>query len=387
MSLSPTGTEPMSRGDSALQSVLRTAIDRGERGVQVAAYLGDELIIDGWIGQANSRGTAVTGSTLFPIFSVTKGLTATAIHLQAERGLLDYESPAAAYWPEFKANGKQDITVRHLLTHQSGLPQMPAGVTPERLQDWEWCVENIAALEPILPAGSSAYASLSYGWLLGELVRRTDPAHRGFAQFTREDILEPLGIGDFYVGMNGRQHERVAELVTTSTLRADPPPLRELAMPPAVEPGVLWNNPVLYDAVIPGAGGIANARSVARLFAMLAGKGTFGGRRILSEDRVMACTEPRPNSGQLDPVLDQVPWIGVGGYWLGGPTPPAEPVIGSGVHTLASNGAGGSIAWADLDTGLAVAICHNRMFRISPPLPPDEHPFHEIGEYARSLVG
>jgi CubicO group peptidase (beta-lactamase class C family) len=157
-------------------------------------------------------------------------------------------------------------------------------------------------------------------------------------------------------------------------------------MPPAVEPGVLWNNPVLYDAVVPGAGGIANARSVARLFAMLAGKGSLGGHRILSEERVMACTRPRLNPDQLDPVLDQVPWIGMGGYWLGGETPPAEPVIGTGAHTLASNGAGGSIAWADLDTGLAVAICHNRMFRISPPLPPDEHPFHEIGEYARSLV-
>ena len=231
--MSATGTEPMSRDGSALQKVLQTAIDRGERGVQVAAYLGDELITDGWIGQADSRGTAVTATTLFPIFSVTKGLTATAIHLQAERGLLDYDTPAAAYWPEFKANGKQDITVRQLLTHQSGLPQMPAGVTAERLHDWDWCVESIAALEPLLPLGSSAYASLSYGWLLGELVRRTDPAHRGFAQFTREDILEPLGIDDFYVGMNGRQHERVAELVTSGTLRTDPPPLRALAMPPA----------------------------------------------------------------------------------------------------------------------------------------------------------
>jgi CubicO group peptidase (beta-lactamase class C family) len=300
--------------------------------------------------------------------------------------LLDYESPAAAYWPEFKVNGKQDITVRQLLTHQAGLPQMPAGVTPERLQDWEWCVESIAALEPILPVGSSAYASLSYGWLLGELVRRTDPAHRSFAQFTREDILEPLGIDDFYVGMNGRQHDRVAQLTTGATLRIDPPPLRAQAMPAAVEPGELWNNPVLYDAVIPGAGGIANARSVARLFAMIAGKGHLGGRRLLSADRVAAFTEPRPNSDQIDPVLGQVPWIGVGGYWLGGETPPAEPVIGTGRHTLASNGAGGSIAWADLETGLAVAICHNRMFRIVPPLPPGEHPFHEIGEYARSLA-
>jgi CubicO group peptidase (beta-lactamase class C family) len=384
--LSLNGTHAMSRADSGLQRVLQTALDRGDRGVQVAAYLGDELIIDGWIGQSDSRGTAVTGSTLFPIFSVTKGLAVTAIHLQAERGLLDYESPAAVYWPEFKANGKQDITVRQLLTHQSGVPQMPPGVTPERVADWDWCAENIAALEPVLPVGSSGYASLSYGWLLGELVRRTDPAHRGFAQFTREDILEPLGIDDFYVGMNGRQHDRVAELTTAGTLRTDPPPLRALAMPPAVEPGVLWNNPVLYDAVIPGAGGIANARSVARLFAMLAGKGAVGGRRLLSEERVLSFTEPRPHSDQLDPVLGQVPWIGVGGYWLGGETPPAEPVIGTGRHTLASNGAGGSIAWADLDTGLAVAICHNRMFRIVPPLPPGEHPFHEIGEYARSLV-
>jgi CubicO group peptidase (beta-lactamase class C family) len=376
----------MSRADSGLQRVLQTALDRGERGVQVAAYLGDELIIDGWIGESDSRGTAVTDSTLFPIFSVTKGLAVTAIHLQAERGLLDYECPAAVYWPEFKANGKQDITVRQLLTHQSGVPQMPPDVTPERLADWDWCVETIAALEPILPVGSSGYASLSYGWLLGELVRRTDPAHRGFAQFTREDILEPLGIDDFYVGMNGRQHDRVAELTAAGTLRADPPPLRVQAMPATVEPGVLWNDPVLYDAVIPGAGGIANARSVARLFALLAGKGAVGGCRLLSEERVSSFTEPRPHPDQLDPVLGQVPWIGVGGYWLGGETPPAEPVIGTGRHTLASNGAGGSIAWADLDTGLAVAICHNRMFRIVPPLPPEEHPFHEIGEYARSLI-
>jgi CubicO group peptidase (beta-lactamase class C family) len=354
--------------------------------VQVAAYLGEELIIDGCIGAADDQGTPVTPSTLFPIFSVTKGLTATAVHIQAERGLLDYDTPAASYWPEFKAAGKQDILVRHLLTHQSGVPQMPQGVTPERLQDWDWCVENIAALEPILPLGSSAYASLSYGWQLGELVRRTDPQHRGFSRFAREEILEPLGITDFYVGMGGRQHDRVAQLSVTSTLRTDPPALRALCMPPSVEPGVLWNDPVLYDAVIPGAGGIANARSVARLFAMLANNGQFGGRRLLSDDRVLSFTQPRPKSDEPDPVLGQVPLIGVGGYWLGGQSPPAEPIIGSGAHILASNGAGGSIAWADLDTGLAVAICHNRMFQINPPLPPDQHPFHDIGEFARSLA-
>jgi CubicO group peptidase (beta-lactamase class C family) len=372
--------------NDGLHKVLQTALNRGEIGVQVAAYLGDELILDGWIGTADSRGTPVTGTTLFPIFSVTKGLAATAVHLQAERGLIDYDAPAVDYWPEFKAKGKQDITVRHLLTHQAGLPQMPEGVTPERLQDWEWCIESISALEPLLPLGSSAYAALSYGWLLGELVRRTDPTHRGFSDYVTNDILATLGIDDFYVGMGGREHERVAELMVTSRLRRDAPALRAQCLPPAVEPGVLWNNPTLYDAVVPGAGGIANARSVARLFSMLAGSGAVGERRLLSTDRVEAFTEPRPNPYEYDPVLGQVPWIGQGGYWLGGATPPAEPVIGTGGRILASNGAGGSIAWADLDSGLAVAICHNRMFPINPPLPPELHPFHEIGEFARSLV-
>src|SRR5258705_13180271 len=127
------------------------------------------------------------------------------------------------------------------------MPRMRAGFPPGRLRAGDGWGERFPALEPILPIGSSGYASLSYGWLLGELVRRTDPAQRGFAQFTREDILEPLGIDDFYVGMNGLQHERIAELITEGTLRTDPPPLRAQAMPAAVEPGVLWNNPVLYD--------------------------------------------------------------------------------------------------------------------------------------------
>ncbi|MER7003267.1 serine hydrolase domain-containing protein [Dactylosporangium sp. NPDC000555] len=372
-------------GQRDLQAALETAIERGEHGVQIAAYIGEELVLDGSIGTADDAGTPVTSETLFPIFSVTKGLVATALHIQAERGYVDYEAPVATYWPEFAANGKDAIRVRDVLVHQSGVPQMPEGTTPQRLQDWNWCVDGLAGLTPLFPVGTSAYASISYGWQVGEIVRRTDPKGRGFAEFAHDEIFQPLGIEDYYLGMGGRNHDRVATLYSAGNLRPQPSQYRELAMPPNITPGPLWNDSTFYDAVIPGAGGIANAKAVARFFALLANRGEFNGHRLLSADRVMSFTQPRPNPYAWDEVLGQVPWVGTGGFWLGGDSPPAEPIIGTSPRILSSNGAGGTIAWADPDTGLAVAICHNRMFRINPSLPPDEHPFTQLGAVARSL--
>jgi CubicO group peptidase (beta-lactamase class C family) len=362
-------------------------VERGERGVQIAVYVRGELVLTGAAGEADGAGTSATDDTLFPIFSVTKGLAATALHLQVERGRVDLAVPVARYWPEFGAAGKAGIRVCDVLVQQSGVPQMPPDTTPERLSDWDWCVRGLAALEPLFPPGRSSYASISYGWQLGEIVRRTDPLGRSFADFVAQEILGPLEIDDYYLGMGGKNHDRVAELSSAGNLRPQHSEYRELAMPLNITPGPIWNNPVFYDAVVPGAGGIATATAVAKFFSVLANCGELNGVRLLSEERVRSFVEPRPNSDQYDEVLGQTPWIGSGGFWLGGPTPPAEPIIGTNPHILASNGAGGSIAWADLDSGLAVAICHNRMFRINPPLPPEEHPFTALGELARSLVG
>ncbi|WP_179377492.1 serine hydrolase [Rhodococcus sp. ACS1] len=370
-----------------LQFALEKAVERGERGVQIAAYLKGEPILSGAIGTMDDAGTPVTGTSLFPIFSVTKGLAAMAVHIQAERGLLDYDEPVATYWPEFGSNSKGEITVQEVLVHQAGVPQMPPGTTPERLADWDWCVAGLAALEPLFPRGQSAYASISYGWLLGEVVRRTDSVDRTFADFIEQEIFEPLGIEDYYLGMQGNNHQRVAQLYTAGGLRPQPSEYRSLAMPESITPGPIWNNPVFYDAVVPGAGGIANADSVAKFFGLLANGGELNGTRLLSEERVMSFVEPRPRSEEYDEVLGQTPLVGVGGFWLGGNTPPAEPIIGTNPNILASNGSGGSIAWADPDTGLSVAICHNRMFRINPPLPPDEHPFTELGDLVRDIAG
>src|SRR5476649_292240 len=120
-----------------IQNSLNTAVAGGkERGVQVAVYLEGKLAVDAWAGVADVRtGSPVDGDTLFPVFSTTKGIFSTVIHILAERGKLDYDTPIAAYWPEFAANGKEGITMRHVLSHMAGLPYMPDGVTLEQIND------------------------------------------------------------------------------------------------------------------------------------------------------------------------------------------------------------------------------------------------------------
>jgi len=122
------------------------------------------------------------------------------------------------------------------------------------------------------------------------------------------------------------------------------------------------------------------------VFAVLAGRGQVGGFRLLSEARVESFTVPRPVRYEYDEVIGQIPVLGQGGFWLGGSSPPSEPVIGPSPRVLAHNGAGGSIAWADLDGGFAAAITHNRMFAQNPPLPADRHPFVPIGDAIRESI-
>src|SRR5262249_2602758 len=156
---------------------------------------GDELIVDARIGEAPA-------DAVFPVFSVSKAVTALAVHLQAERGLLDVEAPIAAYWPEYAANGKERVTIRHVLSHRGGVPELPPDVTPERVADWDWMVARLAEAEPLFePGTTNAYHSLSFGWLLGEVVCRTDPEGRPFARFVQEELCAPLRIESFWFGI------------------------------------------------------------------------------------------------------------------------------------------------------------------------------------------
>ena len=353
---------------------LDRAIELGEHGIQVAAYVGGNLVIDSWAGTADpATGRPVTASTLFPVFSVTKAVTVTALHIQADRGLLRYDNRVADHWPEYGSHGKEATTIRDALTHRSGAPQMPAGVTPELMCDWDWMVSGVAAQKPAFPPGTqSAYHSHVYGWLIGEIVRRTDRLGRGFGEFVRQEICEPLGIEDLWLGVPDHALPRVAMLSSDIVSEPETDPLSIAAKPVSVPfTPAIYNRRDVMRACLGGSGGIMSARGAARFFAMLANHGELDGVRLVSEDLLMSLTARRDNPSQIDAVMAgggrQPLDLTIGGYWK------SEVVAGTGSHFLCHGGVGGSIGWADLDNRMAVSICHNRMFQAAQL--DDAHPY------------
>ncbi|MFE1396974.1 serine hydrolase domain-containing protein [Nocardiopsis dassonvillei] len=375
----------MSTTDPRVTAALEESLRRGELGIQVAAYLNGELIVDACAGEVEPGGAPVTTTTLFPVFSVTKAITATALHLQAERGLVDYLAPVARYWPEFGAAGKEEMTVRDLLSHRGGIPWMPEGVTPEKQADWEWMTERIERTEPAFAPGTvNCYHALIWGWAVGELVRRTDGCRRGFDAFVREELLDPLGIDDIHLGLDPRHDGRVAVLVGGAVPQGVPEEFLK-GMPAAVYPGAeVYNTALARRTVNPGAGGIGTASAFARFFALLAGRGELDGIRLLSTERVEELTTPRPHADEPDLYMGKPARLSSYGYWVGSSGEGAYPVLGANPRILHHPGAGGSLAWAELDTGLAVSICHNAMHDAAPDTP--DHPFTPVAEAVREIA-
>jgi CubicO group peptidase (beta-lactamase class C family) len=375
--------------DHVVKRAIDDAVARGvETGVQVAAYLKGKLVVDTWGGVADEvTGRKVDGDTLFNVYSVTKAVAAVALHMQADRGLIEYNAPVTRYWPEYGANGKGSTTVRDVLTHRACVPQMPPNVTPERMCDWEWMTRAIATLEPIAPPGSKTlYLSMTFGWIVGELVRRTDPAHRSLGRFIREEIATPLGITDLWVGIPDSVESRIARQV--NAMQPVPaeylPPLFLASMPEQVAlTPLVFERPDVRRAEVAGVGGIFNARSEARFWAMLANLGELDGVRLLSRKLAQTFNTPRAHSDEPDQVMFNIPLpISIGGFWLGGPnTPVCSP---KSPRAICHPGQGGSIGWADPDTGLAVAICHNRLFNASTP---GEDPLLPIADAVRTGLG
>lgn len=343
------------------ETVERLIADGREIGVQAAAYLDGELVIDVAAGIADpASGRPVDHHTLFHVFSVTKAVLVTALHLQIERGRIDLDDPVIRHWPEYGANGKAGTTVRQLLQHRSGVPQMPADVTPERLGDWEWMVARLAEMAPLAAPGTRMlYQSMTHGWLIGEVIRRSDPGFRTIGRFVREEIAEPLGIDDLWIGLPDEHAPRLARL---SDARPERPPaeLYARSVPPQVDlvPAV-FERPQVLAAELAGVGGIFTARSCARFWAMLAQGGELDGARLLSADRVAGFN--RPCGSAEDPDIaafgGQIPSID--GFWLGGPAPSVAAV--KHPRAICHPGAGNSTGWADPETRLGAAICHNRM--------------------------
>jgi CubicO group peptidase (beta-lactamase class C family) len=352
--------------------------DHGDIGAAVAVYRHGRPVVDLWGGVADpATGRAWERDTLQLVYSTTKGITAACANVLAQRGELDLDAPVAKYWPEFAAAGKQDVPVRWLLTHQAGLPVLDTPVTAEQAIAWDPVVEALAAQRPVWEPGTKAgYHALTYGFLVGEVVRRV--SGRSIGRFLAEEIAGPLGL-DLFIGLPEREWPRMSRLVEDPVdfdamaridLDALPEPMRSALAPwtdptsltvrsmRAVSPGVDHDSPVGWAAELPSTNGIATARGLAGFYAALIGE--VDGHRVLDDEHLAAATAEQFSG--TDELL-KMPGRVATGFAL--------PLPGSFWYTptaFGSTGRGGSIGFADPATGLAFGYVMNRIVE-SPPDP------------------
>ena len=342
---------------AAVQRVLDRAVtDGGEIGLQAAAFHDGVQVVDAWAGTADQEtGRAFDHDTVTTVFSVTKGIASTAVHILADRGSLDYGAPVASYWPAFGANGKERVTVAEALSHRAAVPQMPEAMGPDDVIDWDRALAAFAALTPMWePSTEPGYHSLTHGWITGGLIEAIDG--RRIDRFLDEEVLTPLGIADdFFLGLPESADPRVAPLVMDENLEAEPTPdpesYRYQANPPAWYPlGWSFNLPQVRRAIVPGAGGIGTATALARIYA--ATTGAVDGVRLLSEGTMRAASALQTDAWDL--VLEAADPKGAG-YFLGQP----GSMMSGRRSAFGHPGYGGAIAFADPDFRFAFALTKN----------------------------
>jgi CubicO group peptidase (beta-lactamase class C family) len=340
----------------------------GEVGAGFALHVGGKKVVDLWGGIADVKtGKPYTEDSLQLVFSTTKGATAMCANLLIERGELDVDAPVAKYWPEFAQNGKESIPVRMLLNHEAGLYTVD---TPPAYADtlrWDPIVEALAAQKPLWEPGTAhGYHALTYGWLVGEVVRRV--SGKSIGAFFHDEFAAPLGL-DFWIGLPKEQHDRVAPLVAMDV--PDDPAARAMAEqftgPDTVMGKALsasgaltspdgdnsFNRPDMWSAEIPAANGITNARSLSRLYASLVGNGVDG-KRMLSAKTIENATKVQDE--YTDSVLMGMPTRFGLGFMLSSDFAPF-----GGPKSFGHPGAGGSVGFADPDADLGFGYVMNKM--------------------------
>ena len=341
----------MNDAQNTLQELLDNLVRDGrERGVQLVAYLNGQKVVDAFAGNRDPGGHPVMGDTLFPVFSVTKGIAATVLHLLVERGRISYETRIADVWPEFAAAGKDQITLDDALSHLSGVPYMPLDIKPEEVCDWDVMCAAICRLAPIPEPRPRVYHAMTYGWIIGEVARRVDG--RTFDRMVQEEICQPLGMEDLYIGLPDSMNSRVAEL------DEEFPPgfvFPDDSIPRDV-PSWMWplhawmNRPFMRRACIPASNGVMTARSLARHYAALL-PGGVDGVQLLPPSRVRAATTLRLPDPLAKPASDQKIALG---YFLMDPTAKTNEF-----RSFGHAGYGGSIGFATPQDGLAVGFTKN----------------------------
>jgi CubicO group peptidase (beta-lactamase class C family) len=346
-------------------------VEHGDLGAACAVYVRGTKVVDLWGGVADERtGRPWQEDTLQLVFSTTKGATAICAHVLAERGELDFDAPVASYWPEFAAAGKGEVPVRWLLSHRVGLPALAERTTPEVALDWDAITELLANETPLWEPGSAhGYHALTYGWLVGEVIRRV--SGRPIGQFFAEEVAGPLGL-EFWIGLPESAEPRVARLVELAPIGGVPEDFDVSALPPEqqaaiahfadpeglaqralriTEPPLHWNDPAVHRAQIPAANGICTARSLARMYAAVVGE--VDGVRLLEPKTVERATEIQ--SDGPDRVLFAPTRFGLG-FMLSSEFSPF-----GGPRSFGHPGAGGSVGFADPEGEWSFGYVMNKM--------------------------
>ena len=345
---------------AAVRDELGRQLASGEElGASIVIDVGGETVVDLWGGHRDEARTSPwTRDTITNVWSSTKTVTNLAALMLVDRGLLDVDAPVARYWPEFAANGKGAIEVRHLLSHTSGVSGWEQPVTVEDMYDWDNSTARLAAQAPWWePGTASGYHALNQGHLIGEVIRRI--TGKSLKRFVADEIAGPLG-ADFQIGAAEKDWDRIAPVVPPpplpfdmATMDAASPAVRTLTGPSA--DAAAANTPGWRLADIGAANGHGNARSVARIMSALALGGESNGVRVLSPATIDLIFEQQ--SDGIDLVLGVPLRFGIG-YGL--PKPETIPYLPD-ERICFWGGWGGSFIAMDMGRGMTISYMMNKM--------------------------
>lgn len=346
-------------------------LERRDLGSGCAVYVDARLVVDLWGGIADRRtGRPWDDNTAAVIFSVSKGIVAICAHLLVQRDQLELDAPVARYWPAFGTGGKEAITVRQAMSHRAGLPCLDVDLTKEDVIAWEPVIRALEEQRPLFqPNAGHFYHAMTYGWLVGEVIRRITGLSPG--AYFRRTIGDPLelrawiglprsarpGVAWMEAPLPDEDSEAAREAARVSANNrcvARSVSLGGAFAFPANGDFVTFNDPAIQTAEIPGANGIATARSLARLYAACVTD--LGSGRLLTRDSIDDATQVRSMGRQLSRMPDDGSRWGTG-FQLS--SPPSQPMLGP--RSFGHAGAGGQLAFADPDYRVGFAYLSNQM--------------------------
>jgi CubicO group peptidase (beta-lactamase class C family) len=362
----------------AVEEALRDQLRNYPGGAAVCVYHRGEPVVDLWGGYHDDQGSLWCRDTMAPSFSTTKGVAATLLHLYVDRGLIDYDARVADYWPEFGQAGKEDITVRHVLSHQSGLYHIRQMIDHvDRMLDWEHMIRAIEQTWPAHEPGTrTGYHGLTFGFLVGEIIQRV--TGEKFSDLVQREIADPLDLDGLFIGASEHAISRAATLLFPESTRrlsqtsfgqrleVNAARLSKLLQRLGVDSDLVsifdalaprgisdfdFGSPESLRVAIPAGNGLFTARSLAKMYAMLANGGEIGGTRLLGWQTLHEATAVQRPTGRHSVIPFDMRWRL--GYHA------VATTRGFPRKAFGHFGFGGSGAWGDPERELAVALIVN----------------------------